>query len=1113
VEIEKILLSYQNCAKNNEISKALEPDSVRVYLKGLASGLLSFYQVVQLIQNKGSHLVIMADKEKAAYVFNDLKALGGKTFEPLFFPESYKVPYHPESVDNANISMRAEVLNLMNSRQLRKMVVTYPDALAEKVINRKTLKKNILLIEKNREYSVDFLNELLIEYAFEKVDYVYEPGQFSVRGGIIDVFSFSNDFPFRLEFFGDEVDSIRLFNPTDQLSIKPLEKIEIIPNVQDYFTDENYISLFEFNPLNLTVWIEDVPVTEDRIKKAFSKAEDQFNKLESILEHRKPGELYLDSDDFLTQLNQLKVVEFGLQNHLENSRTIDFRSHPQPSFNKNFDMLLENLESNKKQGYKNFIFGEQEGQLKRLERIFKDIGDGNLAYRAIQGNLSSGFIDSDNKILCYTDHQIFERYNRFHLKEGFSKNRQAFTIKELNNLKKGDFVVHIDHGIGRFSGLERIEVNGKMQEAIRLIYKDGDILYVSIHSLHRITKYSGKEGTLPTVNKIGSPAWQKLKSKTKGRIRELAFDLLKLYAKRKAEKGFAFSPDTYLQTELEASFIFEDTPDQYTATQTIKKDMESTLPMDRLICGDVGFGKTELAIRAALKAAADGKQTAILVPTTILSFQHYKTFSERLKEFPVDVDYINRFKTGKRNTETLKRLEEGKTDIIIGTHKLLSKNVKYKDLGLLVVDEEQKFGVGIKEKLKVFRSSLDTLTLTATPIPRTLQFSLMGARDLSLLNTAPPNRYPVQTELMAFNESQIRDIVNYEISRGGQVFFVNNRIQNLPEIAGMIQRLCPEASVVMGHGQMAGEKLEKVMLDFMEGNYDVLVSTTIVESGIDIPNANTIIINDAQKFGLSDLHQLRGRVGRSNRKAFCYLITPPLHLINDDARKRLKALLQFSDLGSGMNIAMRDLDIRGAGDLFGAEQSGFISEIGFEMYQKILKEAIHELKEQEFKDQFSGEKEMPEREFVSDCVIETDMEILIPSDYVNEIEERISLYKSLDDLETENDLDVFELNLADRFGNHPKQVKELFDSMRLRWKAKSLGFEKLLLKSGKMIGYFVGDQESPYFQSVVFTRILQFIQSNPPGVKMYERNNGLRLSVENITSVGEAISFLTRITQ
>jgi transcription-repair coupling factor (superfamily II helicase) len=1114
MNLPEILNAYSSSDKHRNLTSLLQKEAIKIHMDHVSGSVMSFYMASQIIENKGSHIVILPDKENAAYVFNDLQQLCGETVSPVFFPESYKVAYHPEAVDNANVSMRTEVLALMNSRQQRKVIVTYPEALSEKVISREVLKKNTLIVEKNQVYSVEFINEILMDFEFERVDYVYEPGQFSIRGGIMDIFSYSNDYPYRLEFFGDEVDNIRSFNPADQLSINPVQKIEIIPNIQSHFKEEKYISLLEFNATNTVVWIEDIQLTAKRLLVSLEKAQEQFDKLDSPLDHRKPNEIYLDPVILKMQLLQVKLVEFGIQKQLSESISFSLNTNPQPAFNKNFEMLQKNIDSLLKQGYKTYIFSEQKTQLNRLERIFKDIGSSEVNYEAVISNLSEGFIDNDRKIVCYTDHQIFERYNRFRLKEGFSKNKQALTVKELNNLKKGDFVVHIDHGIGRFSGLEKIEVNGRFQEAIRLFYKDNDVLYVSIHSLHRISRYSGKEGTEPKINKLGSQVWQKLKSKTKTRIKELAFDLLKLYAKRKTMSGFAFNPDTYLQTELEASFIFEDTPDQFKATQDIKKDMEKSTPMDRLICGDVGFGKTELAVRAAFKAATDGKQVALLVPTTVLSYQHFRTFSKRLEEFPVTVDYLNRFKTAKKTTETLKKLEEGKIDIIIGTHKLIGKRVKFKDLGLLIIDEEQKFGVGVKDQLKSFKEEVDTLTLTATPIPRTLQFSLMGARDLSLLNTAPPNRYPVQTELLTFNEETIRDAVNYEVSRGGQVFFVHNRIQNLAEVAGMVQRLCPDARVVTGHGQMPGERLESVMLDFIEGNYDVLISTTIIESGIDIPNANTIIINDAHKFGLSDLHQLRGRVGRANRKAFCYLITPPLHMINDDSRKRLKALLQFSELGSGMNIAMRDLDIRGAGDLFGGEQSGFIGDIGFEMYQKILKEALQEMKEEKFKTQFKEEEGVEasgEIEFVNDCIIETDLEILIPSEYVNEIEERIQLYKELDEIEDEDSLHTFELNMADRFGGHPQQLLELFDSIRLRWLGKRLGFEKMVLKSEKLICYFISKQESPYYQSEIFTKMLQFIQKNPPGVKMYERNNSLRLSGGSIKKVSEAIDFLNAI--
>lgn len=1113
MNIGDILNKYIESVNHKDLSALLSIDKVKLFLENTSGSLVSFYIASQVMANKGSHIIVSQDKERAAYLFNDLQHLCTDKVSPTFFPESYKVAYHPEAVDNANVTMRAEVLSLLNDRQQRKVIVTYPEALAEKVISRDVLKKNTLIIERNQDYSIDFISELLEDYEFIRVDYVYEPGQYSIRGGIVDIFSFSNDFPYRLEFFGDEVDSIRSFNPSDQLSMEQVQKIEIIPNIQSHFKEEKYISLLDFNPNNTTIWVDDIQLTSKGLQKAIQKAQEQYDKLDSPLNHRLPAELYLDPAIFKMQLSQLKLVEFGIQKQWTDARNFSLNSVPQPAFNKNFELLQENIDALNKKGYSTYIFSEQKTQLDRLERIFKDIGSEKVSYKPVINNLTEGFVDNDNHIVCYTDHQIFERYNRFRLKEGFSKNKQALTVKELNNLKKGDYVVHIDHGIGSFSGLEKIEVNGRFQEAIRLVYKDNDVLYVSIHSLHRISKYSGKEGTAPKINKLGSQSWQKLKAKTKTKIKELAFDLLKLYAKRKSIKGFAYSPDSYLQTELEASFIFEDTPDQYTATQDIKKDMEKEMPMDRLVCGDVGFGKTELAIRAAFKAATDGKQVAILVPTTVLSFQHYKTFKERLSEFPVTVDYLNRFKTAKKTTETLKRLEEGKVDIVIGTHKLIGKRIKFKDLGLLIIDEEQKFGVGVKEQLRALREEVDTLTLTATPIPRTLQFSLMGARDLSLLNTAPPNRYPVQTELITFNEEAIRDAVNYEVSRGGQVFFVHNRIQNLSEVAGMIQRLCPDASVIMGHGQMSGDKLESVMLDFMDGNYDVLVSTTIIESGIDIPNANTIIINDANRFGLSDLHQLRGRVGRSNRKAFCYLITPPLHMVNDDARKRLKALLQFSELGSGMNIAMRDLDIRGAGDLFGGEQSGFISDIGFEMYQKILKEALSEMKEEQYKAQYKEDGKKPEEEieYVNECIIETDLEILIPSSYVNEIEERIQLYKALDEIENEDELLIFEENMADRFGTHPRELIELFDSIRLRWLGKNLGFEKITLKSAKMICNYVLKKDSPYYQSATFTQMLQFIQLNKKGVKMYERNNSLRLSAENINTVSKAMDFLKSI--
>ena len=793
------------------------------------------------------------------------------------------------------------------------------------------------------------------------------------------------------------------------------------------------------------------------------------------------------------------------------SNTIHFNISPQPTFNKNFDLLIENLKDLKKQGFQTIIVSNQPKQIERIYAVFEDL-EADVNFTTLDVSFNQGFINNDLKIACYTDHQIFERYHRFKLKEGFRKNKQALTLKEVYNLNKGDFVTHIDHGVGRFSGLEIIDVNGKPQEAIRLVYRDNDVLYVSIHSLHRISKYTGKDGTQPKLNKIGSPQWDKVKKKTKSKVKEIAYDLIKLYAKRKQEKGFAFSPDTYLQNELEASFFFEDTPDQLTTTEAIKKDMESDAPMDRLVCGDVGFGKTEVAIRAAFKAVADSKQVAVLVPTTILSLQHYKTFSDRLKNFPCNVDYINRFKSAKQITETVKKLKEGKIDILIGTHAIVGKRVEFKDLGLIIIDEEQKFGVGVKDKLKTLRASVDTLTLTATPIPRTLQFSLMGARDLSIINTPPPNRQPVQTEVIGFNEEILRDAISYETSRGGQVYFVHNRVQNIHEVAGMIQRLCPGVRVGIGHGQMDGKKLEKVMMEFINGQYDVLVATTIIESGIDVSNANTIIINQAQNFGLSDLHQMRGRVGRSNKKAFCYLIAPPMHTLPSDSRKRLEAIAHFTDLGSGFNISMRDLDIRGAGNLLGGEQTGFISDIGFEMYQKILNEALQELREEEFKDLFDKENEDLEgKTFVQDTVLETDLELLLPDDYVNNVSERLSLYQELDNCKNEDDLNNFIKQLEDRFGDLPQPAIELCESIKLRWLAKQIGFEKLVIKSKKMIGYFVYKQDSPYYESPQFTKVLNFMQTNPKNCQMNERNHKLRLIFTGIDSVEKALKNLKQI--
>ncbi|MBL4651341.1 MAG: transcription-repair coupling factor [Flavobacteriales bacterium] len=1097
-------LIEQYCAddKTLQIIDSLENQDSRIHLIGLVGAAEAVIAASVVRKTHDNHVFILDEKEDAAYFLNDIQTLLGKD-KVLFFPKSYKFPYAEEKTDNANVLQRAEVLSKMEKGN-RSIIVTYPSAIAENVVTKKLLKKNTLAINVGDNLSIDFINELLNDYGFDRVDFVYEPGQFSIRGGIVDIFSFSHDHPYRVEFFGDDIDSIRSFNPTDQLSIKTFNRISIVPNVQDQLLRESRESFLQFMPNNSTVWIKDYKLTIDRLDKEIQKATASFEKLNTQTEHLKPDELFTTKKLFNQLLGNFPLVEFGSKSYFQSSLEISYNLSPQPSFNKKFDLLIENLNANTSAGFENFIFANNAKQIERLYNIFEDIG-GKVKFYPINESMHEGFIDNDLKIACYTDHQIFERYHRFRLKEGFKKNEQALTVKELTQLVPGDYVTHIDHGVGKYEGLEKIDVNGKPQEALRLSYKGGDLLYVSIHSLHRIAKYSGKEGAEPSLHKIGSKTWKATKAKTKKKVKEIAFNLITLYAKRKSQKGFAFAPDNYLQNELEASFIYEDTPDQEKSTIAIKKDMESESPMDRLICGDVGFGKTELAVRAAFKAVCDSKQVAILVPTTILAWQHFKTFSERLEDFPCTVDYINRFKSTKANKETLANLNSGKLDIIIGTHRLLSKETKFKDLGLLIIDEEQKFGVGAKDKLKTFKANVDTLTLTATPIPRTLQFSLMGARDLSIIKTPPPNRQPVQTEIHGLNEEVIRDAISYEVSRGGQVFFVHNRVENIKEVAGMINRLLPDVSVAIGHGQLPGEKLEEVMMAFIEGEYDVLVSTTIIESGLDIPNANTIIINNAQNFGLSDLHQMRGRVGRSNKKAFCHLLTPPMISVSTEAKKRLKAIEQFSDLGSGFNIAMRDLDIRGAGNLLGADQSGFISDIGLETFRKILDEAVHELKQEKFKELF---KEEESNLFVKDCQIDTDLEILLPDDYVNQIAERLQLYRELDDVENEEELKIYEESLVDRFGEIPQPTLDLFDTLRLRWKAKEIGFEKLIIKNNKMIGYFISNAQSDYYKSPVFGSIIKYVQLNPKIGQLKERNEKLTMVFDGVDSVNRALETL-----
>ena len=1100
---------FSNSEKTNEICQYFESNELsHVHLKGLVGSAPSFI-VNSVYQNfPVDQLIILNDKEEAAYFFNDLEHIVGED-KVLFFPSSYRRPYQIEETDNSNILLRAEVLNALSKKSSTKLVVTYPDALSEKVVTKKNLEKNTLRIKIEDELSLDFINDAFYEYGFEREDFVVAPGQFSIRGGIVDVFSFSNDNPYRLEFFGDEVASIRTFDPVSQLSIKEYQRVSIIPNVQTTLIEESRESFLDFLPKNSIVWAKDIQLTANQIKKDFTKATEAYTQIkDSPLKHIAPEGFYLSFEDFILQISNRNTIEFGTQYLLDADLNIEYHQRPQPSFNKNFDLLHEDLLGKKKGNFTNIILADSSKQLERLFNIFEDIGK-QIDISPLLLPIHEGFIDLDEKITCYTDHQIFNRYQRFKLKSSYKKKNEALTLKEIHGLTPGDFITHIDYGVGKFSGLEKIDVQGKKQETIRIVYSNNDLLYVSIHSLHKISKFVGKDGTPPKINRLGSNHWQNLKTKTKTKIKEVAFDLIKLYAERKSKKGFQFMPDTYLQNELEASFIYEDTPDQLKATQDVKKDMEAEYPMDRLVCGDVGFGKTEIAIRAAFKAVTDSKQVAILVPTTILALQHYKTFRDRLKDFPCNVDYINRFKTPKQQKETIQKLAEGKVDILIGTHRIVGKDIKFKDLGLLIVDEEQKFGVSIKDKLKTIKTNVDTLTLTATPIPRTLQFSLMAARDLSNINTPPPNRQPIETKLQTFSEEVFRDAIIYETARGGQVFVVNNRIENIQEVAGMIQRLCPDVRVLIAHGQMKGDELEQKMMAFVDGEFDVLVATTIIESGLDIPNANTIIINNANHFGLSDLHQMRGRVGRSNKKAFCYLLAPPTHSLTPEARKRLTAIEQFSDLGSGFQIAMRDLDIRGAGNLLGGEQSGFISEIGFDMYQKILQEAIDELKEKEFKNLYA--EELENKSFVRDTQLETDLEILIPDSYVNNIGERLNIYRDLDELENEEGLTTFQTQLVDRFGEIPTTTHHLFNAIRLRWIAKKIGFEKLVLKQQKLIGYFILNQESPYYQSKTFTHVLQFVQTNPAACKMKERNNKLSLVFEYVPSIEKAIELLKPI--
>ena len=1073
----------------------LEDPFGRFSLKGMNGSMSSCVIAAAYDISKNPFVVVFSDKEEAAYAFNDLQQLISED-QVLFFPSSGQ-RFIKKQTQQINTLDRTLVLKALTKSAFKSVIVTYSEAIMELTSISSDVKEKSIELVQGEEMIMDLLVEELNERKFERSDFVYEPGQFSWRGGIIDVFSYTSELPFRIEFNGDVIDSIRTFDSEDQLSTKHLKKASITPDINKTGGRINHL-FFENLPQKTTLWVKDLPVVFD-----------QFQKLgEKWQENEETDKIMLaDVNRLKSSFDSFQLIEFGSNFDALKSKTFTFRSSPQPSFNKQFEMLADNLKEYSEKGYDNVIAAADSTQVNRFYEIFEDL-EQHVSITPIISNLHSGFIDHDAKHVVYTDHEIFGRYQRFRLRESFGKKSENISLRELKGLQSGDFITHIDHGVGRYSGLEKIDVNGKQQEAIRIIYKNNDVLYVSIHSLHRISKYIGKDGTEPTLNRLGSNAWKALKQKTKSRVKELAYDLIKLYAERKSKAGFSFSPDTYLQAELEASFIYEDTPDQLKATNDVKKDMEERFPMDRLVCGDVGFGKTEIAIRAAFKAVSDSKQVAVLVPTTILAMQHYKTFNSRLNQFPCNIEYLNRFRSAGDQRKILEELEAGKVDIIIGTHKILSNKVKFKDLGLMIIDEEQKFGVGSKDKLKTMKVNVDTLTLTATPIPRTLQFSMMGARDLSIINTPPPNRQPIETRLCEFSEDVIKEAIDYEVSRNGQVFFIHNRVQNIQEIGALISKLCPNVKIQVAHGQMHGTELEKKMISFIEGEFDVLVSTTIVESGLDIPNANTIIINQANNFGLSDLHQMRGRVGRSNKKAFSILLTPPPSSLTPQARKRLNAIEQFSDLGSGFHIAMRDLDIRGAGDLFGGEQSGFISEMGFDMYQKILKEAIQELKENEFRESFA---ELNQTHFVSDCQIETDLEVLIPDDYITNIDERLSLYRKLDDIEERHELEQFMRNLEDRFGPIPSKVHSLFDVIELRWKAKLIGLEKIILKNEKMICYFVGNQESPFYASKEFQQVLKFVQQHPASCKMIEKNDKLSLRFSDVTSIHEALEIIGSI--
>lgn len=1083
-------------------------------VRGSAGSSASVFAAELFLTHKKTVLFLVDDKEEALYINSEMEDLLGKE-SVLYFPATHMEPYQVEKTQNANLVLRTEVLNKINSEKSPKVIVAYIGALSEKVLKKEDFKAISHHIKTGDQLDFDFVDELLNHYQFNQTDFVSEPGEFSVRGGIVDVFSYSNEKPYRITFFGNEVENIKTFDIETQLSVDKVEGFQLVSNM-NFSVSGTRVSFLEILPKDSLVISRNGIVGLQKLRTFYEKSIEKFDNLNKDISHRSPQELFISDQEFLFDYKKFKTIDFSSVG-IEKIKSLEIKLNQtaQPSFHKNFQLLIQDLQEKKEEGFDIWISFSTEKQKDRLVSIFDELGH-QLAFKSFKSELHEGFVDPDHKILVYTDHQIFDRYQRYKSKNTFAKSEQL-TLKDLMSLKVGDYIAHIDHGIGKFMGLVKVNNDGKIQECFKLTYKNGDLLYVSIHSLHKISKYNGPDGKEIVLSKLGSPAWKSLKQKTKARVKQIAFDLIKLYAERKTAKGFQYSPDSYLQNELEASFAYEDTPDQEKATLDVKKDMEDEGVMDRLICGDVGFGKTEVAIRAAFKAATDGKQVAILVPTTILAFQHYRSFKERLKDFPVNISYLNRFRTAKQKNETLQGLDDGKIDIVIGTHQLAADKVKFKNLGLLIIDEEHKFGVSVKDKLKTMKTNVDTLTLTATPIPRTLQFSLMAARDLSVIKTPPPNRQPVDTNIIGFSEEIIRDAVSYELQRDGQVYFINNRIENLKDIAGLIQRLVPDARVITAHGQMEGKQMEQNVLDFMDGKYDVLVATTIIESGVDVPNANTIFINDAQRFGMADLHQMRGRVGRSNRKAFCYLITPPFDMMTSDARKRLEAIEQFSDLGSGFQIAMKDLEIRGAGDLLGGEQSGFINEMGFETYQKMMQEALEELKDDEdFENLFENEEDRNKLfKSVKEVNIDTDLELMLPDSYVSSTEERLLLYQKLADIDNEKDLQKFESELKDRFGNLPSEAVNLLKSVALKWLAAEIGFEKIVMKNGIFLGYFPGNPQDKFYQTDKFRHIISYLTQNPAQAQLKEKagkeGNNLMMRKDKVKNVDEVNVLLKSI--